>query len=92
MIVGTSWVFPHPIIHTFLAWQGKKRKKKSGWLLIYAFFGLYGRKEIGWCLITRSPTLKKLNFLSNLWNWANLYSVVNTIFFFVNFLAWHGCR
>ena len=44
--------------------MGKKRKKKSGWLLLYAFYGLYGRKEIGWCLTTGSPMLKKLNLIS----------------------------
>ena len=66
-IVGTTWVFPHSIMHTLLTWQGghvgKKQKKKSGWLLLYAFYGLYGGKEIKWCLITESPTLKKLNLI-----------------------------
>ena len=33
----------------------------------------------------------KLNFLSNLWNWTILYSVVN-MNSFVDFLAWLGCR
>ena len=32
----------------------------------------------------------KSNFLSNLWNWTNLYSVDNTTPF-VDFLAWLGC-
>ena len=32
----------------------------------------------------------KANFLSNLWNWTNLYNVVNTTSF-VDFLAWLGC-
>ena len=32
----------------------------------------------------------KANFLSNLWNWTNLYNVVNTTSF-VDFFAWLGC-
>ena len=61
-IVGTSWVFPHSVLHTLSAWQGApvgKKRKKSGWLLLNVFSGLYGGKEIGWCLITGSPMLKK---------------------------------
>ena len=33
----------------------------------------------------------KSNFLSNLWTWANLYSVDN-MNSLVEFLAWLGCR
>ena len=33
----------------------------------------------------------KSNLLGNLWNWANLYSVVN-MNSFVDFLAWLECR
>ena len=64
-IIGTSWVFLCSVRQTLLAWHGvpvgKKRKKKFGWLLPYVFFGLYGGKKIGWCLITGLQTLTKLN-------------------------------
>ena len=34
---------------------------------------------------------KKVTFMSNLWSWANLYSVDNTNSL-VDFLSWMGCR
>ena len=40
--------------------------------------------------VTNAQKIKS-NFLSNLWNWTNLYTVVNTNSF-VDFLAWLGCR
>ena len=40
--------------------------------------------------VTNAQKIKS-NFLSNLWNWTNLYSVVNSNSF-VDFLAWLGCR
>ena len=38
--------------------------------------------------VTNAQKIKP-NFLSNLWNWTNLYSVVN-MNSFVDFLAWLG--
>ena len=40
--------------------------------------------------VTNAQKIKS-NFLSNLWNWTDLHSVVNTTSF-VEFLAWLGCR
>ena len=68
MIVGTSWVFLYSFLHTILAWQGapvsKKCEKKSRWAAPLFYYGPYGKKEIGWCLITGSLPLKEQNLTS----------------------------
>ena len=63
-IVGTSWVFPHWVLHTLLAWKGASvgKKRKKIWIAapLFPCFGLSGTLEIGWCSRTRSPRTKGL--------------------------------
>ena len=67
-----------------------KNAKESGWQHPCVFYGLYDMKEIGWSLRMEPPLLKGLkSFLSNLWTWANLYSVDNTNFL-LDFVIWMG--
>ena len=95
-IVGTSWVFPHSVLHTLLVWQGavvvKKRKKIwiaaplcLFWTLWHARNSLVFENEV------TSAQRIKANFVSNLWTWANLYSVDNTNSV-LDFLTWLGSR
>ena len=95
-IVGTSWVFPHSVFHTLLVWQGavvvKKRKKIwiaaplcLFWTLWHARNSLVFENEV------TSAQRIKANFVSNLWTWANLYSVDNTNSV-LDFLTWLGSR
>ena len=47
------WVFPSSVMQTILSWQGAivGKKRKKIWLEhLFAYFGLYGEKEIRWCL------------------------------------------
>ena len=70
-----------------------KKLKKSGWHHPCASFGLL------WCernrVVFENEVLFaqkiKAKFLSNLWNWANLYSVNNTNSL-LDFLTWMGSR
>ena len=76
-IIGTSWVFPHFIIHTLLAWQGAPvgKKRKKIWMAtpLCLFWTLWKERnrvvfDNG---VTNAQKIKS-NFLSNLWNWTNL--------------------
>ena len=68
--------------------MGKKRKINLDGCSFMPFLDFMARKKYGG--VTNAQKIKS-NFLSNLWNWTNLYSVVNTNSF-VDFLAWLGCR
>ena len=68
--------------------MGKKRKKI--WLAapLCLFWTLWWeKKRVVFDYGVTNAQKIKLNFLSNLWNWTNLYNVVNTNSF-VDFLAW----
>ena len=95
MIVGTTWVFPHSVKHTLLAWQrahvGKKRKKIWMASPLCLFWTLWReRNRVVFDNGVTNTQKIKANFLSNMWNWTNLYSVANTTSL-VDFLAWLGC-
>ena len=95
-IVGISWEFPSSALYTLLAWQGvavgKKREKIWTAAPMCLFWTL-------WCARNRmvfenKVTLAqrlKINFVSNLWSWANLFGndTTNSI---LDFLTWLGCR
>ena len=83
LIVGTSWVFLRMVLHNLLAWQGALmgKKHKKIWMAtpLCMFWTLWCERnrvvfENG---VTYAQRLKA-NFPSNLWTWANLYSVDNT--------------
>ena len=95
-IVGISWVFPHSVLHTLLAWQGcavgKKRKKI--WLAapLCLFWNLWrARNRLVFENEVPSAQIIKANFVTNLWSWANLYSVDNT-HSVIDFFTWLGSR
>ena len=72
--------------------MGKKRKKIWMAAALCLFWTLWRERnrvvfDNG---VTNAQKIKS-NFLSNLWNWTNLYSVVHKNSF-VDFLAWLGCR
>ena len=49
-IFGVNWVFPLSIKETLLSWHGSfvgKRPRRLGWKHPSAFFGQFGRKEVG---------------------------------------------
>ena len=65
-IVGISWVFPHSVLHTLLAWQGVvvgKKRKKIWFAAPLCLSGLSDALEIGWCFRTRSPPPKELKLI-----------------------------
>ena len=72
--------------------MGKKRKKiwMAAPLCLFWTLGRERNRVVFDNGVTNAQKIKS-NFLSNLWNWTNLYSVVN-INFFMDFLAWLGCR
>ena len=89
-------MFPRSVLHTLLAWQGvavgKKRKKIWTAAPLCLFWTL-------WCARNR-PTFEnkvtsaqriKINFISNLWSWANLFGndTINSV---LDFFTWLGCR
>ena len=95
-IVGISWVFPHSVLHTLLAWQGcavgKKRKKI--WLAapLCLFWNLWrARNRLVFENEVPSAQRIKANFVTNLWSWANLFSVDNT-HSVIDFFTWLGSR
>ena len=95
-IVGISWVFPLSVIHTLLAWQGvavgKKRKKIRTAAPLCLFWTLWcARNRLVFENEVTSAQRIKINFVSNLWTWANLYSKDNTNSV-LDFLTWLGCR
>ena len=95
-IVGISWVFPLPVLHTLLAWQGvaveKKRKKIWTAAPLCLFWTLWcARNKLTFENGVTSAQRIKFNFVSNLWTWANLYSNDNTNSV-LDFLTWLGCR
>ena len=95
-IVGISWVFPHSVLHTLLAWQevavGKKRKKMWTTSPSCLFWALWSaRNRLAFENEVTSSQRIKINFISNLWTWANLYRNANTNSV-LDFLTWLGCR
>ena len=96
-VVGTSWVFPRSVLHTFLAWQGtavgKKRKKKKRMTTPLCLFWTLWRKinRVVFENEVTSVQRIKANLMTNLWTWANLYSVDNTNPV-LDFLTWMGSR
>ena len=48
-IVGISWVFPHSVLHTLLAWQGVMWARNAKKQPPCACFGISGALGIGWC-------------------------------------------
>ena len=56
LIVGTSWVLHSTIMAR--SNSGEKIKKKKGWQPPFAYFRLYGGKEIWWRLSMVLPQLK----------------------------------
>ena len=72
--------------------MGKKRKKI--WLAVplCLFWTLWReRNRVVFENEVSSSQRTKATFLSNLWSWANLYTVDNTNSV-VDFLSWMGCR
>ena len=81
-VVGTRWVFSQSVLYTLLAWQGAAvgKKCKKIWMAVplCLFWTL-------WCEINKVVFENevnyvhriKANFVTNLWTWANLYSVDN---------------
>ena len=95
-IVGISWVFPHSVIHTLLAWQGtavgKKRRKIWFAASLCLFWNIWRARNL---LVFENevPSAQriKVNFVSNLWTWANLHSGVHT-HSVIDFFTWMGSR
>ena len=95
-MVGISWVFPHSVLHTLLAWQGgavgKKRKKIWTTPPSCIFWALWcARNKLTFENEAITAQRIKINFISNLWAWANLFSNANTNSV-LDFLTWLGCR
>ena len=57
--------------------------------LVWTLWWERNRKAFENCVTSAQRT--KATFLSNLWSWANLYSVDNTNYL-LDFLTWLGCR
>ena len=95
-IVGISWVFPQSVIHTLLAWQGtavgKKRRKIWFAAPLCLFWNIWRARNL---LVFENevPSAQriKVNFVSNLWTWANLHSGVHT-HSVIDFFTWMGSR
>ena len=95
-IVGISWVFPQSVLHTLLAWQGaavgKKRRKIWFAAPLCMFWNLWrARNRLVFENAVPSAQRIKVNYVSNLWTWDNLYSVDYT-HFVVDFFTWLGSR
>ena len=95
-IVGISWVFPQSVLHTLLAWQGaavgKRRKKIWFAAPLCLFWNLWhARNRLVFENEVPSAQRIKANFVTNLWTWANLYSVDNT-HSVIDFFTWLGSR
>ena len=95
-IVGISWVFPHSVLHTLLAWQGAAvgKKRKKIWLAapLCLFWNIWrARNRLVFDNEVPSAQRIKANFVTNLWSWANLHSVDNT-HSLVDFFTWLGSR
>ena len=70
-IVGTSWVFPHSVLHTLLAWQGAAvgKKRKRIWLAapLCLFWTLWrARNRLVFENEGTTDQKIKANFVSNL--------------------------
>ena len=79
-IVGTSWVFPSSVLQNLLSWQGVNvgKKRKKIWLTapLCLFWTLWRENNrVAFENGVTSSQRTKATFLSNLWSWANLYSV-----------------
>ena len=51
--------------------------RKLGWQPLYAFFGLFGSKEIVSTFDNKEFSMQRMksSFVYNLWSWINLYMV-----------------
>ena len=93
-IIGISWVFPHSVLHTLLTWQGAVmcKKYKKNWIVApLCLFWILWRVKNRLVLkneVTYAERIKT-NFVSNLWTWANQYSVDHTNNV-LDFLTWLG--
>ena len=95
-IGGLSWAFPSSVRYTLLAWQGvavgKKRKKIWTTAPMCLFWTLWcARNRLAFKNKVTSAQRLKINFVSNLWSWANLFGDDTTISI-LDFLTWLGCR
>ena len=95
-IVGISWVFPQSVIHTLLAWQGAavgKKRKKIWFAAQQCLFWNIWRARNRLVFENEVPSTQRIkaNFVTNLWTWANLYSVDNTQSV-IEFFTWLGSR
>ena len=95
-IGGISWVFPRSVLHTLLAWQGvavgKKRKKIWSAAPLCLFWTIWcARNRLAFENKVTSAQRIKINFISNLWSWANLFGndTINSV---LDFLTLLGCR
>ena len=82
-IVRISGVFSQSVFRTLLAWQGaaEGKKRKKIWLAgpLCLFWNLSrARNRLVFENKVSFAQRIKANFVSNLWTWANLYSVDNT--------------
>ena len=91
MYRGGSWLFPLLLIIFALFLPIKKKKKKTDKQTSTRKSLVQERNRVLFDNGVTNAQKIKSNFLSNLWNLTNLYSVVNTNSF-VDFLAWIGCR
>ena len=89
-------MFPQSVLHTLLTWQGvvvgKKRKKI--WIAAPSclFWTLWrARNRMSFENEATIAQRIKINFISNLWSWANMYSKANPKSV-LDFLTWLGCR
>ena len=89
-------MFPRSVLHTLLAWQGvavgKKRKKIWSAAPLCLFWIIWcARNKLAFENKVTSAQRIKINFISNLWSWANLFGndTTNSV---LDFLTWLGCR